>query len=60
MSEEPVRTWVSTPADGWCAFQEFMIRRRAAGPLDGLEFRGAERARPTPAVLEAIARRERS
>jgi len=55
MSEQAVRTWVSTPDGGWCAFQEFMIRRRAQGPLDGLEFRGAERARPTPAVLEAIA-----
>ena len=34
-----------------------MIRRRAQGPLDGLEFRGAEQARPTPAVLDAIAAR---
>ena len=55
MSDQPVRTWVSTPAGGWCAFQEFMIRRRAAGPLDGLEFRGVEQAQPTAEVLEAIA-----
>ncbi len=54
-SDDPIRTWVSTPATGWCAFQEFMIRRRAEGPLDGLEFRGAERARPSEQVLHAIA-----
>jgi LPPG:FO 2-phospho-L-lactate transferase len=55
MSAEPVRTWVKTPATGWCGFQEFMIRARAAGPVEGLEFRGAEHARPGEGVLEAIA-----
>jgi len=54
MCDEPVRTWVRG-ATGWCSFQEFMIRDRAAGPVDGLEFRGAESARPTTAVLDAIA-----
>jgi LPPG:FO 2-phospho-L-lactate transferase len=53
MSDDVVRTWVRTSA-GWDPFQEFMIRRRAAGPIVGLEFRGAERARPSPAVLTAI------
>jgi LPPG:FO 2-phospho-L-lactate transferase len=55
MSDEPVRTWVRSPA-GWRSFQEFMIRDRAAGPVEGLEFRGAEQARPTAQVLDAIAR----
>jgi LPPG:FO 2-phospho-L-lactate transferase len=55
MSDEPVRTWVSTPDEGWIGFQEFMIRRRASGPIDGLEFRGAEDAAPTTKVLDAIA-----
>jgi LPPG:FO 2-phospho-L-lactate transferase len=55
MCEQPVRTWVSTAAGGWCPFQEFMIRRGARGPIDGLEFRGAELAAPAPAVLAAIA-----
>ena len=54
MCDEPVRTWVRT-ADGWFAFQEFMIRRRAAGPIEGLEFRGASGASPGEGVLEAIA-----
>jgi LPPG:FO 2-phospho-L-lactate transferase len=55
MSDEPVRTWVRNPA-GWRSFQEFMIRDRAAGPVEGLEFRGAEQARPTAQVLDAITR----
>jgi LPPG:FO 2-phospho-L-lactate transferase len=55
MSDGPVRTWVSTPDEGWVGFQEFMIRRRAAGPIEGLEFRGAEAARPSAEVLAAIA-----
>src|SRR5258705_13999069 len=54
MCDEPVRTWVLSPA-GWRSFQEFMIRDRAAGPVEGLEFRGAEQARPSEAVLDAIA-----
>jgi LPPG:FO 2-phospho-L-lactate transferase len=32
-----------------------MIVGRGAGPVEGLEFRGAEQARATPEVLEAIA-----
>ncbi len=55
MCEQPVRTWVSTPEQGWCGFQEFMIRRGARGPLDGLEFRGAEHAEPSAEALAAIA-----
>ena len=54
MSDEQIRTWVRTPATGWCGFQEFMIRARAAGPVEGLEFRGAEAAGPGEGVTEAI------
>jgi LPPG:FO 2-phospho-L-lactate transferase len=54
MSDEPVRTWVRSPA-GWCSFQEFMIRERAHGIVEGLEFRSAEQARPTAQALAAIA-----
>jgi LPPG:FO 2-phospho-L-lactate transferase len=55
MSEDPVRTWVRSAAAGWSGFQEFMIRQRAAGPIEGLEFRGAEQATPNPEALTAIA-----
>jgi LPPG:FO 2-phospho-L-lactate transferase len=55
MSDDPVRTWVRTERAGWRAFQQFMIQDRAQGPLSGLEFRGAERARPSAELLAAIA-----
>jgi LPPG:FO 2-phospho-L-lactate transferase len=54
MSDDPVRTWVRGP-EGWRSFQQFMISDRAAGPVDGLEFRGAEQARPSEQVLGALA-----
>jgi LPPG:FO 2-phospho-L-lactate transferase len=54
MSDDPVRTWVRAGA-GWRPFQEFMIRDRAAGTVEGLEFRGAEQAPPSAQVLAAIA-----
>jgi LPPG:FO 2-phospho-L-lactate transferase len=54
MSDERVSTWVRV-CDRSLPFQEFMIVERARGPIDGVELRGVERARPTGAVLEAIA-----
>jgi LPPG:FO 2-phospho-L-lactate transferase len=55
MSDEPVRTWVRTSAGGWRGFQEFMIRERAAGLIEDLEYRGAEQAAPSAEALAAIA-----
>jgi LPPG:FO 2-phospho-L-lactate transferase len=54
MSDQPVRTHVRTP-EGWRAFQEFMIVDGAKAPIEAVEFRGADAARPSPEVLEAIA-----
>ncbi len=54
MSDDPVRTWVRT-ASGWHPFQRYMIRERAQGPIEGIEFRGAERATPSSRALAAIA-----
>ncbi len=54
MSDDPVRTWIRTPA-GWQPFQEYMIRQRAEGIVEGLEFRDAEQATPSTEVLAAIA-----
>ncbi len=54
MSDDPVRTWIRTTT-GWQPFQEFMIRQRAEGLVEGLEFRGAEQAKPSAEVLAAIA-----
>jgi LPPG:FO 2-phospho-L-lactate transferase len=56
MSDDPVRTWVRSPLAGWSAFQEFMIRQRPAQAVEGLEFRGAEQARPNAQALSIIGR----
>jgi LPPG:FO 2-phospho-L-lactate transferase len=54
MCDEPVRTRVRNAA-GWHGFQEFMIRERAAGPVEDVAFDGIEAAQPTSGVLAAIA-----
>ena len=53
-SDEPVSTHVKA-AGRWWPFQEFMIRHRAQGPVEDVEFRGAAEAAPTPEVLDALA-----
>jgi LPPG:FO 2-phospho-L-lactate transferase len=53
MCDDPVRTYVQNE-DGWHAFQEFMIREQAKGPVTGVEFRGAENASLTPEVRDAL------
>jgi LPPG:FO 2-phospho-L-lactate transferase len=54
MSDDPVRTQVKARGT-WRDFQDFMIRQRAGGPVEGVRFDGAERARPVPEALDAIA-----
>jgi LPPG:FO 2-phospho-L-lactate transferase len=54
MADAPVRTRVLARGQ-WFDFQEFMIRERGAGPVDGVEYRGVEAAAPPAAALEAIA-----
>lgn len=54
MTDAPVRTWVQT-GTGWLPFQEFMIRGGGKGPVQDMQLRGIETARPTPEVVAAIA-----
>ena len=54
MSDHPVRTRILARGR-WVPFQEFMIRERAEGPVDGVELQGIEAARATDEVLDAIA-----
>jgi LPPG:FO 2-phospho-L-lactate transferase len=55
MSDDPVRTRVRARG-AWHDFQAFMIRERGAGPVEDVVFAGADDARPTPEVLDALAR----
>ncbi|HEU4974809.1 MAG TPA: 2-phospho-L-lactate transferase [Baekduia sp.] len=55
MADAPVRTAVRS-GQRWIPFQEFMIRERAAVPIDDVRFDGIDAAAPPPEALEAIAR----
>lgn len=52
-TSDRLRTVVQTDA-GELAFQEYFVRRRAADQVRSLRFDGADRAAPSPGVLEAI------
>jgi LPPG:FO 2-phospho-L-lactate transferase len=54
MSDAPVRTRVLAHAQWW-PLQEFMIKGRGEGPVDGVDLRGVAAADATPEVLDAIA-----
>jgi LPPG:FO 2-phospho-L-lactate transferase len=54
MCDEPVRTRIRARGR-WFAFQEFMVRERAAGPVEGVSLRGVDEARITPEAAEALA-----
>jgi len=54
MSDDPVATIVHTP-DGPMHFQAWWVARRAEPPVEAVEFRGADDAEPTEAVLDALA-----
>jgi len=53
MSDDPVATIVHTP-DGAQHFQEYWVHRRGTPSVEAVEFRGADAATPTDAVLAAI------
>jgi LPPG:FO 2-phospho-L-lactate transferase len=51
MSDQPVRTLVTTRSDGELAFQDWFVRRRCAPAVTSVRFAGVEQARPHPALL---------
>jgi LPPG:FO 2-phospho-L-lactate transferase len=53
MSDDPVATVVHTD-EGPMHFQEFWVHRRADPAVERVEFRGADDAEPTDAVLDAL------
>jgi LPPG:FO 2-phospho-L-lactate transferase len=54
MSDQAVSTWVGVRGRK-LPFQEFMIVERAEGPVEGVELRGLDSARPSDAVLQTVA-----
>jgi len=53
MSDDPVATMIHTP-EGVMHFQEFWVARGGEPAVEDVEFRGADAASPTDAVLEAL------
>jgi LPPG:FO 2-phospho-L-lactate transferase len=53
MTDDPVRTHVRT-GGRWLPLQEFLIVGRGDWPIEEVELRGVERARPSPEALAAI------
>lgn len=53
MSNDPISTRIFGP-EGEIAFQDYMVRLRTEVDVRGVEFAGADEARPAPGVIEAI------
>ncbi|WP_135662845.1 2-phospho-L-lactate transferase [Halorhabdus rudnickae] len=53
MSDDPVASIIHTP-DGPMHFQEFWVARNGDPPVESVEFRGAENAKATDEVLDAL------
>ena len=58
MSDDRVETRVTVEGEE-IGFQEYFVGRRHSVPVQAVRFDGAERARPAPGVIEAIAGAER-
>ena len=54
MSDDRVRTRLRT-AEGWLDFQDYFVRRRWAPVVREITFASADKARPQPAFLAALA-----
>jgi LPPG:FO 2-phospho-L-lactate transferase len=59
MTDEPVETRVTVDGEGEIGFQDYFVARGHSVTVTGLRFAGAERARPAPGVLDALADAER-
>lgn len=57
MSDDPVRTVVHTDC-GALEFQHYFVRDRCEPRVERLAYRGAETARPSPALRAALARKD--
>jgi LPPG:FO 2-phospho-L-lactate transferase len=53
MSDDPVRTRIRSNT-GWIDFQDWFVRQQCRPEVRGLEFAGAQSARPQPELLAAL------
>lgn len=55
VSDDPIRTQLRVPGEGWVSFQDYFVDRRHNEAIDDLRFVGGAVAEPAPGVLEALA-----
>lgn len=55
VTDDPLRTMVTLAEGAEVSFQEYFVGRQHAVPVSAVRFDGAERSRPAPGVLDAIA-----
>lgn len=55
MSDDPVSSMIHTTEEGDMHFQEFWIRQNGEPTVEDIRFAGLEQARPTGAVMNALA-----
>ena len=55
VTDDPLRTMVTLAEGAEVSFQEYFVGRQHAVPVAAVRFDGAERSRPAPGVLDAIA-----
>jgi LPPG:FO 2-phospho-L-lactate transferase len=58
-TDDPLATFVTTRGGERLSFQEYFVARRHDVDVSAVEFDGAQRARPAPGVLEAVASADR-
>ncbi len=54
-TDDPLRTMVTLAEGAEVSFQEYFVGQQHAVPVSAVRFDGAERSRPAPGVLDAIA-----
>ncbi len=59
VTDDRLRTMVTTVDDGEISFQEYFVGRQHSVPVSAVRFDGAEAAKPAPGVLETLADAER-
>ncbi|MCA1734769.1 MAG: 2-phospho-L-lactate transferase [Actinobacteria bacterium] len=55
VTDDPLRTEVRVPGEGWISFQEYFVRRHHTDEVGDVRFRGSGFCRPAAGVIEALA-----
>ncbi len=54
VSDDPIRTELHLPGEGWVSFQDYFVDRQHTDDVDDVRYGGAWAATPAPGVIDAI------